>query len=195
MTRLGDVLAAVAADLRGQTGGFALVGGLAVSVRAEPRFTRDIDLAVAVTGDGAAEGLIRNLVARGYRVVAQVEHGAAARLATVRLLPPECDAEGVIVDLLFASSGIEPETVRDAESLEILGGILAPVATIPHLVVAKLLSRDERRPQDAADLEALRRVRRPEDIVSAMTLAGLVEERGFARGRDLRRLLRDWAAA
>jgi hypothetical protein len=27
---------------------WALIGGLAVSVRAEPRFTRDIDLAVAV---------------------------------------------------------------------------------------------------------------------------------------------------
>ncbi len=35
--------------------GFALVGGLAVSARSEPRFTRDIDLAVAVDGDQQAE--------------------------------------------------------------------------------------------------------------------------------------------
>jgi hypothetical protein len=34
---------------------FALVGGLAVSVHVEPRFTRDIDLAVAVAGDAKAE--------------------------------------------------------------------------------------------------------------------------------------------
>jgi hypothetical protein len=34
---------------------FALVGGLAVSIRAEPRFTRDADLAVALTNDAEAE--------------------------------------------------------------------------------------------------------------------------------------------
>lgn len=34
---------------------FALVGGLAVSVRTEPRFTRDIDLVVAI--DEAREDL------------------------------------------------------------------------------------------------------------------------------------------
>ena len=34
---------------------FALIGGLAVSARTEPRFTRDADLAVAVTSDAEAE--------------------------------------------------------------------------------------------------------------------------------------------
>jgi hypothetical protein len=32
-----------------------LVGGLAVSVRTEPRFTRDVDLVVAISDDHAAE--------------------------------------------------------------------------------------------------------------------------------------------
>ena len=32
----------------------------------------------------------------------------------------------VIVDLLFASSGIEDETVRDAERVEIVGGLTLP---------------------------------------------------------------------
>jgi hypothetical protein len=41
----------------------ALVGGLAVSARTEPRFTRDADLAVAVASDAEAESLIRALYA------------------------------------------------------------------------------------------------------------------------------------
>lgn len=40
---------------------FALVGGLAVSARTEPRFTRDADLAVALASDAEAEALIREL--------------------------------------------------------------------------------------------------------------------------------------
>src|SRR5690349_5866572 len=63
----------------------ALVGGLAVSTRAEPRLTRDVDLAVAVDDDAAAESLVRELVARGYGVLATVEQTGTGRLATVRL--------------------------------------------------------------------------------------------------------------
>ena len=36
---------------------YALVGGLAVSIRAEVRFTRDVDVAVAVDSDAEAESL------------------------------------------------------------------------------------------------------------------------------------------
>ena len=38
-----------------------LVGGLAVSARCEPRFTRDIDIAVALADDAQAEKLVRAL--------------------------------------------------------------------------------------------------------------------------------------
>lgn len=43
----------------------ALIGGLAVSVRTEPRFTRDADLAVAVADDREAEAVVRQLGAAG----------------------------------------------------------------------------------------------------------------------------------
>jgi hypothetical protein len=36
---------------------FALVGGLAISVRGEVRFTRDVDIAVAVRDDADTEAL------------------------------------------------------------------------------------------------------------------------------------------
>ena len=42
-----------------------IVGGLAVSARCDPRFTRDVDIAVVVDTDEHAEALIHALVRRG----------------------------------------------------------------------------------------------------------------------------------
>lgn len=53
---------------------FALVGGLAVSVRAEVRFTRDVDIVVVVADDSEAESLTYDLRSAGYSAVAAIEH-------------------------------------------------------------------------------------------------------------------------
>lgn len=82
------VLQAVAEVLEDVGVPWAVIGGLAVSVRVEPRFTRGIDLAVAVDDDAGAERLVQELTSHG---------GTEA---------------GVVVDLLLASSGIEPEISR-----------------------------------------------------------------------------------
>jgi predicted nucleotidyltransferase len=89
----------IVADLAALGVRFALVGGFAVSVRTEPRFTQDVDLAVAVDDDAAAEALIRSLLGRGYELLAVVEHEAAHRLATARLTLPGSEQ---VTDLLFA---------------------------------------------------------------------------------------------
>jgi len=115
----------------------ALVGGVAVSVRSEPRFTRDADLAVAVQSDREAEALIHSMHLSGYTVVETVEQTAADRLATARLQPSEAAETGALLDLLFASSGIENEIVAEAERLEILSDLLIPVARIEHLIARK----------------------------------------------------------
>jgi hypothetical protein len=85
---LSRALRDVASDLTALGRKFALVGGLAESVRAEIRFTRDVDLAVAVTDDANAEQLVLALKGRSYQVRATVEQDAVGRLATVRLLSP-----------------------------------------------------------------------------------------------------------
>lgn len=41
---------------------WALIGGWAAGLRAEPRFTRDVDLAIAVSDDAAAEAMTRRLL-------------------------------------------------------------------------------------------------------------------------------------
>jgi hypothetical protein len=148
----------IAADLDRLGATWALVGGFAVSVRSEPRFTRDVDVAVAVSDDEVAEHTIRALLSAGYRLAATIEQETTGRLATAWLLPPFAAGSEVVVDLLFASSGIEPEIAAAADRLDILPELTVPVATVGHLLVTKLLARnDDTRPQDAADLRALGR--------------------------------------
>jgi hypothetical protein len=178
-------LVAVAADLRAIEARFALVGGLAVAVRSEPRLTRDVDLAVAVRSDREAEHVVHELVRRGYAVVATVEQGATGRLATARLTGSTSDP-GIVIDLLFASAGIEPEIVAAAEEIEILPKLTLPVASIGHLIAMKLLARDDRqRPTDADDLRALAHDASAADWRQAADAIELIQVRGYHRDRDL----------
>jgi hypothetical protein len=146
-----------------------------------------VDLAVRVAADSDAEALIRALLVRGWRVLAQVEQEATGRLATVRLAPPAVvPAAKVVVDLLFASSGVETELVSAAEPLEILEGVTVPVATTPHLIALKVLSNDPvTRPQDLVDIRSLLAMASDSELEEARTLVSRIEERGFHRGRTL----------
>ncbi|MGH9165947.1 MAG: nucleotidyl transferase AbiEii/AbiGii toxin family protein [Acidimicrobiales bacterium] len=188
MTSFESVVRTTTDRLEALGAGYALVGGFAVSVRCEPRFTRDIDLAVAVPGDDSAEAVVRALRTDGFEVFATVEHEAGGRLAMARLaLAPGDD----VVDLLFASSGIEAEIVEAADRLDVLPGLVLPVAVTGHLIAMKLLAADSTRPQDAVDLRALAEVAGDTDRQTARQAVGLIEARGYARGRDLTAALDD----
>lgn len=189
MTGLERALDALLSRLRQEGRRFALVGGLAVSARTEPRFTRDADVCVAVEDDADAERLVHALSGAGYVVDALVEQEATGRLATVRLsTEPDRDDgdDGVVLDLLFASSGVEHEVIEGAEELEVFEGLRAPIASVGALIALKILSRDDLdRPQDRVDLVALLRVAATADLEETARLLGLMAERGYDRGRDL----------
>lgn len=160
----------------------ALVGGFAVSVRTEPRFTRDIDFVVAVSDDAVAEAFVGALIADGHELVAGVEQETVGRLAMARLRL----RDGSPVDLLFASSGIEREIAAAAEVLEVLPGVNVPVITTGHLIAVKVLARDDHaRPQDIADLRRLLATAEPDDVEVAYEALTLISDRGFGRGREL----------
>lgn len=161
---------------------WALIGGLAVSARAEPRTTRDLDAAVAVGGDSEAERVSADFTARGYIYDSMLEHQDTGRLATVRLLAPGEKPGGIIVDLLFASSGVETEVVEAADVLEILPGVGIPVATVGHLLALKVLAA---RTKDLADMETLMTVATAEDVEVARETLALIVERGYSRDKDL----------
>lgn len=190
---LYEALDRILAQLKEHGTKSALLGGLAVSAWTEPRFTRDVDLAVAVRTDSEAEDLVRSLGRQGYRLLATVEQTAAGRMATARLSSPDESDEGMIVDLLFASSGIEPEVVRAAVALDIGAGSPVRVARAGHLVALKLLAYDPAtRPQDALDLNVLRATLDPVETRRAHEACELIMQRGYARGRDLSTLLRNY---
>ena len=186
LNRLARVVRRAQQDLDRLGLDWALVGGLAVAVRAEPRFTRDVDLAVAVADDRGAERLIFQLQGSGYRIITSLEHKVTGRLATMRLTPPVETTPAVILDLLFASSGIEEEVVANATAVEVFADIVLPVASTGDLIALKLLARDDRRrPQDYDDLKALLREASDGDVERARASIRLLSQRGYDRDREL----------
>lgn len=155
---------------------------MAVSVRTEPRFTRDIDIAVAVDDDDEAEAVVRAFAPR-WQVVASVEHETLGRLASARLCA--AGGEGPVLGLLFASSGIEDEVVSHAELLEVFPDLVVPVARVGHLLALKLLSVADTRPQDTVDLAALQAAADEGERTLAKAALARIMERGTNRGRDL----------
>ena len=165
---------------------YALVGGLAVSVHSEPRFTADVDLVVAVANDEEAEHLIFRLGSRGYQTLSVFEQSSLGRLATARLEL----SDHAVTDILFASSGVESEIVAGALLLEIVPDLTFPVAQIGDLITLKILASAKERPQDLLDLNNLLLVASEDDLARARWIAKLIMERGTNRGRDLFELLR-----
>lgn len=187
MSLFEPILADVSALL--PPGAWALCGGLAVSARSEPRFTRDVDIVVALADDAAADACVRSFGARGYRPETLIQQEAKGRLAAARLV--SAVASGPVLDLLFASSGIEAEVAAVAERIELLPGVVVPVARLGHLLALKVLSVNERRPQDRADLDALVAHASDADVALARGAVALMMERSYSRGRDLKAGLED----
>lgn len=186
MNRVERALRRITEDLDGSQRAWCLIGGLAVSARTEPRTTRDVDVIVSVPDDTGAEATIFSLQEAGYRVMKVLEQTSTGRLATVRLLPPNEREGGPLVDLLFASSSIEPEIAAAADRLRILPKLTIPVATIGHLVALKVLAHDSRkRPQDADDIRALLGEAAMKDVEQAREALRLIEMRGAHRGKAL----------
>lgn len=160
---------------------FALVGGLAASIRGEVRFTRDVDLAVAVPSDAAMEALVRELATASYRPVALVEHESRRRLATVRLEAPG----GVVIDLLAASCGVEAEVVARATPVRVEGADEVPVARAEELLAMKVRSMTGQRLQDRLDAANLLLTNPSLDIEAVREILRLIVERGYDRDQDL----------
>jgi hypothetical protein len=185
VSRLDSAFTRLVTDLLVVRCRWALVGGLAVSVRARPRTTEDLDVVIAVESDREAERVAFAFRGLGYLYMPDehaLEQQESGRLATVRFLAPEGEEQGVVADLLFASSGIEQEIVAAAEPVEVLPGLVVPVARTGHLIAMKALAgreldaRDARWLWEAAD-EGERQLAR--DALAEIT------RRRFNRGKDL----------
>ncbi len=186
MQSVDAVLRQAAEDLDAIGARWAVIGGLAVAFRAEPRFTKDVDLAVAVADDAEAEGIVNRLQVRGYALASLVEQDYVNRLATARLVRPEVGTSSAFIDLLFANSGIEDEIVRSADRMEVLPDVVMPVASTGHLIALKALAG---RHQDLTDLGYLISAATEADLGQARTSVATIQERGFNRGLNLPEVL------
>lgn len=186
MQSVDAVLRQAAEDLDAIGARWAVIGGLAVAFRAEPRFTKDVDLAVAVADDAEAEGIVNRLQVRGYALASLVEQDYVNRLATARLVRPEVGTSSAFIDLLFANSGIEDEIVRSADRMEVLPDVVMPVASTGHLIALKALAGLH---QDLTDLGYLISAATEADLGQARTSVATIQERGFNRGLNLPEVL------
>ncbi len=162
----------------------AVVGGRAVMLRGRDRFTDDLDLAVAVESDKQTESIALALQRTGFELRTLVEQEETGRIATLRFIDRRGGGSNRI-DLLFASSGIEPEIVARAESMEIETGAAVKVARRSDLIAMKTLSLDATRDQDLGDLRVLLRLASDAEIKDARAALELIEARGATRSKEL----------
>lgn len=124
-----------------------VIGGQAVLVHGEPRFTQDIDVTVALE-PGDVSLLVGVCDALDLSVTVEDREAFARR---THVLPVADDATGIRVDFVFSSTTYEREAIGRAVRRPV-SGIQVPFASVEDLVVHKLLAG---RPRDIEDVRGV----------------------------------------
>ncbi|MCI5064569.1 nucleotidyltransferase [bacterium] len=136
---------------------YALIGGYAVGVYAEPRFTKDLDL-IIVPSKKNAQAVLAALTEFG----APVSNLSVKELSTPGLLYV-FGISPVRVDILNRIEGANiREIVRRARTIS-LSGVAIRVVTIEDLIALKKLAG---RPQDKADIKKLKEYQKQQEADS-----------------------------
>jgi hypothetical protein len=134
-----DILAALCEE--GHIGGFALVGGLAVSAWSLPRATMDVDLLVLVDSNNL------NLL-----VDALCNAGMDAELRRGDFDDPvPCLIRADALDIIVATKKYEAEAIEQSIAVNIAGRDI-PVASPEYLIILKLKAGG---PRDLLDVQEL----------------------------------------
>jgi predicted nucleotidyltransferase len=183
-----DPLQATLADLAAFLGAnhtaFALIGGIAVSVRGEPRFTADVD--VVVSAD-VKQGLAL-LDATRHSAFEPLFAGAAEVLQTAYILPLRHRTTGVKADVAIGLTGFERNVVTRATPVD-LGGFTIPVASTEDLLLMKVLAG---RPRDIDDARGI--VSKQGAALDWRYVMDIGKALGEAIGQDLERQIQDLRA-
>ena len=129
---------------------YLVVGGYAVSLHAEPRATKDLDILIDPTPDNA-KALFRALASFGAPLEGATPEGLIEPNSFFRMgVPP------IMVDILPNIAGVSFEDAwrrRVEVAIDPRAGLRTNFISAADLIEAKLASG---RPQDVADVEALR---------------------------------------
>lgn len=134
----------------------AIIGGVGVSLTAQPRFTHDID-AVLWIDSGRWEALIESAVEHGFSLR---EPDAIAFARRARMLLLKHENSGVEVDLSLGALPFERELIDRAEVF-VINAITVKVATPEDLIVTKAVAQ---RAKDIVDIETILNVREDLDL-------------------------------
>jgi hypothetical protein len=172
---LSTTLADAVAFLESEGISYALIGGLAVSLRGQPRVTVDVDMVIAVDVNRAL-ALLPLLLQSKFEPLFQ---GVEEVVQKSFILPLRHRTTGIKVDLAIGLSGFERHAVVRAEPIQIADRKVA-VATAEDLLVMKLLAG---RPQDEQDITGL--VIAKGDKLDWIYCQRVADELGLALGLDL----------
>jgi len=148
MPELDDALVKLSSWLTENEIRHMVIGGFAVTVWGEPRFTRDLDVTVSVPSDKFAHTI--DLICARFHSLS----GDPRRFVTeTRVLP--IMVEAVPVDLIFAALPYEEEAIARARPIHLKQGSV-PVCSPEDLILHKIVSQ---RPRDHEDIEGVFRYR------------------------------------
>jgi hypothetical protein len=143
---LNEPLLDIAALFARSSVGYAVIGGHAVNVWLEPRFTASIDVTVVATPDELAR-LLAVLQSAGYHVERQLGAEQPSGPDFIRLR----SNTGSVLEIQPAKTELQRELVRRAQRQS--GSVVT--ATVEDLLILKLIAW---RSKDRIDLEGLARL-------------------------------------
>src|SRR5215470_7866976 len=151
MSELDHALATISSWLKEKEVPHMVIGGFAVTVWGEPRFTRDLDLTLSVPPDRFEEMV--GLICGRFTSLA----GDPVKFAAeTRVLPVV--VESVPADLIFAALPYEEDAIERARPIKV-GGVDVPICAPEDLILHKIVSD---RPRDHEDIEGVFRYRHTE---------------------------------
>ena len=151
MPEMDDALVELSSWLSENGIGHMVIGGFAVTIWGEPRFTRDLDVTVSVPADKIGE-IVDRICVR-FRSLS----GDPLKFVTeTRVLP--IMVEATPVDLIFAALPYEEDAIARARPIHLKDGSV-PVCSPEDLILHKIVSQ---RPRDHEDIEGIFRYRHSE---------------------------------
>ena len=151
MAELDDALITLTTWLNSQLIPYMVIGGFAVTVWGEPRFTRDLDVTISVPAEGI-EPFIESISTKFTPLVSD----PSKFVSQTRVLP--IVIQSVPVDLVFAALPYEEDAIRRARPVSLTSGEVR-ICSPEDLVLHKIVSP---RPRDHEDIEGVFRYRHAE---------------------------------